>query len=212
MIMSPCIRNMALGSDFLFLTIFSQSLCLLSQPPVFRQSFRKARNQRTHCRQVPTQTLRHVFESITQPSDQHVSHQRSRSRDLPSTIRSAKHFRLHSHTARDATKHHCQLFLGPLDLFFLGFALEGFSKSRGSQKSLVFNLVILLPVPLLQTFPHKSSIPSWSVQHLQNPPWVNYFAHPALRVFLMATVTVLLDLANHPGSNRVLMNVADQDQ
>src|SRR5215813_5964542 len=128
MIMSPCIRNMALGSDFLFLTIFSQSLCLLSQPSVFRQSFRKARNQRTHCRQVPTQTLRHVFESITQPSDQHVSHQRSRSRYLPSTIRSAKHFRLHSHPTCGATKHHRQLFFGPPDLFLLGLALERFSK------------------------------------------------------------------------------------
>src|SRR5262249_417933 len=63
-----------------------------------------------------------------QPSDQHVSHQRSRLRYLPSTIRSAKHFRLHSHPTCGATKHHRQLFFGPPDLFLLGLALERFSK------------------------------------------------------------------------------------
>ena len=94
---------------------------------------------------------------------------------------------------RGATKNTLRDFFGRITSSFFGSALKLLAKPRSSQKPLILDPVILLPVSFLQLFLDKYSVSGTTAYHLEHPTRLHHFAHPLFCVGTLATLTVLID-------------------
>ncbi len=90
--------------------------------------------------------------------------------------------------------------------------LELFRKSRGPQKPLVFNLVVLFFVPLLHSVSDKGLVARFAAHQTEHLSRVDDFGGFALQIGSMPAVIILLRLFDYAGPDRVEMDVADQLQ